>query len=248
MEIEEINIRDIKIETANLILRPFKESDIDDLYNYAKVPGVGEAAGWKHHESKEETEAVLKVFIESHRTFAIEEKSSGKVIGSISLEKSSDIYNNRGLGENINDTGYVIAQDYWGKGYAVEALQGVLSYAFYILHLDAVTCGCFAGNESSKKLLKKCGFKLITEDKYVTPQGAEYDACYYAIKHLDYGVEYSSNVEKQSEPAEQPAEEPKAEEPAPAEQPKEEPKAEEPAPAEESKEEPKAEPEHEEKK
>ena len=38
MEIEEINIRDIKIETANLILRPFKESDIDDLYNYAKVP------------------------------------------------------------------------------------------------------------------------------------------------------------------------------------------------------------------
>lgn len=191
MKLEEINISDIKIETANLILRPFKESDLDDFYEYAQVPGVGEAAGWKHHESKEETKLVLKAFIDAHRTFAIEEKESGKVIGSAGLEVSSDVYKDIGLGENINDVGYVIGQNYWGKGYATEVIQGILSYAFYVLHLDAVTCGHFAGNESSRSIIEKCGFKFVAEGKYKTQQGAEFDARYYAITHLEYGVDYS---------------------------------------------------------
>lgn len=215
MKLQEININDIKIETASLILRPFKQTDLDDVYEYTRVPGVGEAAGWKHHENKEETQAVLNAFIEGHHTFAIEEKSSGKVIGSIGLEESSEIYKDSGIGENINDAGYVISKDYWGKGYATEAIQGVLSYAFYILHLDAVTCSHFSGNESSKSVLEKCGFKFISEGKYATADGTEYDARYYAITHLEYGVEYSSNV-----PEEPKAEETPAEEPAPAEEQK----------------------------
>ena len=39
------------IETERLILRPFREEDLGDFYEYASVEGVGEMAGWKHHES-----------------------------------------------------------------------------------------------------------------------------------------------------------------------------------------------------
>ena len=39
------------IETKRLILRSFKPSDLDDFYEYASVDGVGEMAGWHHHES-----------------------------------------------------------------------------------------------------------------------------------------------------------------------------------------------------
>ena len=35
------------IETERLILRPFKQTDLEDFYEYASVEGVGEMAGWK---------------------------------------------------------------------------------------------------------------------------------------------------------------------------------------------------------
>lgn len=40
------------LETARLLLRPFRQTDLDDFYAYASVEGVGEMAGWQHHESK----------------------------------------------------------------------------------------------------------------------------------------------------------------------------------------------------
>lgn len=190
MKLEEINISDIKIETARLTLRPFEDKDLDDFFDYASDSGVGEASGWKHHESKEESEAVLKVIIASHHTFAIEEKESGKVIGSVGFETSSDVYKDCNLGENINDIGYILGRNYWGNGYASEVITGILSYAFYMLHLDAVTCACFKDNGASKKIIENCGFKPVAEGKYNTQLGETYEAQYYAITHTQYGVEY----------------------------------------------------------
>ena len=46
-----INIENTVIETERLILRPWQEADLDDFYAYASVPGVGEMAGWAHHQS-----------------------------------------------------------------------------------------------------------------------------------------------------------------------------------------------------
>ena len=43
------------IETERLILRPFTQADLGDFYEYASVEGVGEMAGWKHHESIDES-------------------------------------------------------------------------------------------------------------------------------------------------------------------------------------------------
>lgn len=40
------------IETERLILRPFKQSDLDDFYEYASVEGVGEMAGWNTMKTK----------------------------------------------------------------------------------------------------------------------------------------------------------------------------------------------------
>lgn len=59
------------LETERLILRNFKESDLDDFYEYAKVPGVGENAGWPHHEDIESTKKILKDFIEKDEVYAL---------------------------------------------------------------------------------------------------------------------------------------------------------------------------------
>lgn len=51
----EIDISNVVIKTERLILRPWKETDLDDFFEYASVDGVGEMAGWPHHKSKEES-------------------------------------------------------------------------------------------------------------------------------------------------------------------------------------------------
>lgn len=209
MKIENININNIKIESGRVTLRPFEEKDLDDFHAYASASGVGEASGWKHHESKEESEAVLKEIIAGHHVFAIVEQASGKVIGSIGFETSSKVYNDCGIGEDINDIGYIIGCDYWGVGYASDAIIGMVSYAFYELHLDAVTCACFKDNETSKKIIEKIGFECVAEGKYKTQTGEEYEAVYYALTHEKYGVTYREVAEEPAQ-SEQIAEAPAA--------------------------------------
>ena len=48
------------IETERLILRPFNQSDLKDFNEYASVAGVGEMAGWRHHENIEKTQEILE--------------------------------------------------------------------------------------------------------------------------------------------------------------------------------------------
>ncbi len=79
-----IDISEVLIKTEMLVLRAFKEADLADFFEYAKVDGVGEMAGWPHHESIETSKEILDMFIKEKKTFAIEYK--GKVIGSVGIE------------------------------------------------------------------------------------------------------------------------------------------------------------------
>ena len=63
-----IDVSQVEIRTARLVLRPWMPEDLADLYAYASVEGVGEMAGWRHHESPADSEAILKIFI-SEKTY-----------------------------------------------------------------------------------------------------------------------------------------------------------------------------------
>ena len=60
-----VDISNIRIETDRLILRPWRESDLDDFYEYARVDGVGQMAGWQPHETVEVSRNILSHFIEN---------------------------------------------------------------------------------------------------------------------------------------------------------------------------------------
>lgn len=83
-----IDVTNKTIETDRLILRAWKETDLDDFYEYASVEGVGEMAGWKHHESIDVTKKILQSFISEKNVFAIVYKENNKVIGSLGLHNS----------------------------------------------------------------------------------------------------------------------------------------------------------------
>ena len=81
-----VDVTNIRIETPRLILRPWRQSDLDDFYEYASVDGVGQMAGWMPHESVQKSQMSLDLFIREKKTFALEFKENGKVIGSLGLE------------------------------------------------------------------------------------------------------------------------------------------------------------------
>ena len=150
----------LQIETERLILRPFIQTDLDDFYEYASVEGVGEMAGWKHHQSKEESQQILNRFIENDKTFAIVLKSNNKVIGSLGIEeygmedKLTEFSNYIG-----REIGYVLSKNYWGIGIMPEAVKAVIDYLFKVLDFDFLTCGYYDFNRQSKRVQEKCGFK-----------------------------------------------------------------------------------------
>ena len=69
------------IETERLILRPWQESDAEDLYTYAKDPEVGPPAGWPPHTSVENSRDIIKTALSRPETYAVCLKN-GKPIGS----------------------------------------------------------------------------------------------------------------------------------------------------------------------
>ena len=163
------------IETERLILRPFEQSDLDDFYEYASVEGVGEMAGWKHHENKEKSQSILDLFITEDKTFAIVLKENNKVIGSLGVEEYgmeqalSEFFDYQG-----REIGYVLSKDYWGKGLMPEAVKAVIDYLFNVQKLDFLTCGYYEFNNQSKKVQEKCGFKpyrkLVMETRLGTKE------------------------------------------------------------------------------
>ena len=159
-----VDVSNLRIETPRLILRPWKESDLADLYEYASVPGVGEMAGWCHHGSLEESSRILASFIRHKKTFALEFKENGKVIGSLGLEEMDPV----GEGKSGREVGYVLSKDYWGRGLMPEAVQAVIDCCFHELGWDYLTCGHFLQNDRSRRVVEKSGFVYFGESRYET--------------------------------------------------------------------------------
>ena len=60
-----IDISNVVLKTERLVLRPWEKEDLDDFYEYAKVDGVGQMAGWLPHENRETLSEVGKEYISS---------------------------------------------------------------------------------------------------------------------------------------------------------------------------------------
>lgn len=161
-----IDTSKVRIETNRLVLRGFRPDDLADLYDYAKVEGVGECAGWSHHKSIDESREILSMFIEGKNVFAIVCKESGKVIGSVGIKDPDEETILHFPDASVKEIGYVLAKDFWGKGLMTEAVKAVICYCFDELNLDAVSVGHFVGNDRSRRVIEKCGFEFFTDAVY----------------------------------------------------------------------------------
>ncbi|MGI6578662.1 MAG: GNAT family N-acetyltransferase [Saccharofermentanales bacterium] len=165
----DIDLSKVELRTERLLLRTWRESDLDDLYEYASVDGVGQMAGWTPHKDKNESAEILNIFIRKKKTFAVEYRN--KVIGSIGIENYNEYLLSELSDKRGCELGFVLSKDYWGKGFMVEAVREVIRYLFEESDLDFIICGFFEWNIQSKRVQEKCGFQEYSSTKTVTGDG-----------------------------------------------------------------------------
>ena len=142
------------LETERLILRPWDETDAEACYQYAKDPLVGPPAGWPVHVSVENSRQVIRDVLMKPEIYAIVLKETGLPVGSIGLH-----HDDLAKEDDEAELGYWIGVPYWGRGLVPEAARELLRHAFEDLNLNRVWCGYYDGNDKSKRVQEKLGFK-----------------------------------------------------------------------------------------
>jgi RimJ/RimL family protein N-acetyltransferase len=144
-----------RIATERLSFRRPRPADADSLFaRFASDSEVTRYLGWPRHRSLEATRAFLE-FSDAEWTswpagpYLIESRKEGRLLGSTGLAFETPFR---------AATGYVLARDSWGLGYATEALRAMVALAkgLGVRRLYAL---CHPDHPASQRVLEKCGFE-----------------------------------------------------------------------------------------
>lgn len=138
------------LKTDRLALREWRESDANGYFEIFSHPEVVNA-GAKVCESVHEGLESVRSLIRTRESWAVVLKDSGELIGCLTL---GDINRH----EQYKELEYVIAEKFQNRGYATEAVQRVMRYAFTELDLCIVAVCHYPDNYKSKRVIEKCGF------------------------------------------------------------------------------------------
>ena len=145
------------LRTRRLTLRRFELSDAADVQRLAGDRAIADMTLEIPHPYDVETARrwILTLPGKFERgeevVFAVTIRESGRLAGAVGLELTPRF--------DRAELGYWIAKDDWGKGYATEAAEAVISYGFTTLGLHRIHATPFKRNPASMRVLQKLGMK-----------------------------------------------------------------------------------------
>jgi RimJ/RimL family protein N-acetyltransferase len=150
----------MKIKTKRLILRPatlndaadiaMNANDIDVIRYTAHVPfpySIKNAKDFIQLCRKRESQKPCTDW-----NFVIEIRSEKKVVGCLGFIRI-DYFTGKA------DIGYWLGENYWKQGFAFEAVNAFIKFAFTTLKLQRLEAAIYIENRASQALVKKLGFK-----------------------------------------------------------------------------------------
>jgi [ribosomal protein S5]-alanine N-acetyltransferase len=144
------------LKTQRLLLRPFEDSDIENVFKGLSHPDVIKYYGVSYT-ILEETKTQMHFFKD------LEKNETGQWWAICSLDKHF-FYGGCGL-NNINkqhrrgEIGYWLLTEFWGKGIIKEALPLVCDYGFKKMNLHRIEAVVETENANSKKVMLNMGFE-----------------------------------------------------------------------------------------
>lgn len=143
-----------QLKTERLALRKPVWADAQEIYHrYASDLDVTRYLGWPRHKSLDDTRAFIQLSDAQWHEYPagpyVIESGAGLLLGGTGLEFETT---------DQATTGYVLARDAWGLGYATEVLRAmiVLARQLGVRELQAI---CHAKHEGSQRVLEKCKFQ-----------------------------------------------------------------------------------------
>ena len=169
------------IETARLILRKLRREDLPLYYSrlWSREP-ISRYMLWNPHKSLEESAASIEKAFRRYETgeacrFCVALKETDELIGIIDLLRFDDR-------EKSCSFVYMIAEDFWGRGYGTEAVKAAFGFAFTALGMESISADHFADNPASGAVMRNAGmvWQRSIPQRY-EKNGRIYDAEEYRI-------------------------------------------------------------------
>ena len=167
------------LRTERVLLRPFVQSDAEDVFAYAQleewsryhVPEI--PYPYARSDADEFIASMLETSWENKANWAI--VINERVVGGLTLSLRPPA--------SRAELGYSLAPDHWNRGITTEAARAVLSYAFYVWVLDTVEARADARNVGSRRVMEKVGMARISLEADVRRDraGAVVDQVRYAV-------------------------------------------------------------------
>lgn len=148
----------LHIETKRLLLRPPQPGDAAEVQRLAGDFRIADVSSSIPHPYPPELaqrwieQCAQEWSIGASACFIVTESASGVLVGSISLKDIA-----RGEAE----VGYWIGVPYWSRGYASEACNALVDFAFRTLRLRRLHASHLARNPQSGRVLFKAGFRHL---------------------------------------------------------------------------------------
>ncbi len=143
-----------RVETARLILRRPRLEDADEIFRrYASDADVTRYLSWPVHISRHQTRAFV--------SFSDDEWRKWPAGPYLVFARDGGLLGGTGLSFEASDcaaTGYVLAKDAWGQGFATEALTAMVDAA-RAAGATLLYALCHIDHRPSAHVLEKCGFE-----------------------------------------------------------------------------------------
>ncbi|MBN1189873.1 MAG: N-acetyltransferase [Dehalococcoidales bacterium] len=181
---------DLILETERLVLRGFREEDLEAIQEYASDPVVVRYMPWGPNTRQDTLDFIHKVRAarkEKPRTaydFVLVNRAEDYLIGACGLYI-------RSAENREGEIGYVLNRRYWNRGYISESARKLVSFGFGELGLHRIYATCDPDNTGSYRVMEKTGMRregLLRECKRF--KGAWRDSLLYSILAKDWHEYY----------------------------------------------------------
>jgi RimJ/RimL family protein N-acetyltransferase len=156
------------LETARLVLRTWRSSDIDEFVSINADPAVHALLpGPMRRGQIVDFIAAQQALWERDRTcyFAAELKQSGRLAGFVGL-KFQDF--DRPFAPCF-ELGWRLGAQYWGHGYATEGAKACIRHGFNLLGLEEIVAFTVPGNVRSRRVMERLGMHCDPRDDFAHP-------------------------------------------------------------------------------
>lgn len=166
-----------ELETERLILRRFNSSDINLFHELISDKKINEFNYYPdtsiEYASKYVNNIINNIDNNPYESWVIEIKDTHIPIGKINV---NNIYSRF----NYCNVGYTLKYDYWGNGYAAEALVKVTDHLLNDIKYHLVECSIDDRNVRSIRVVEKAGF---IKDGYINGRRPNGDGTYSGISY-----------------------------------------------------------------